>query len=115
MGTQPTRKQAKRDIRISRKKIQPELDKCLDKNDYKKAMAIISETAQKSEPNFLVSVLAAGLASYDAKPQSEENLKKISSDSVTKIPESVRENLTQPGRETIRRAVYDTLIKGGEK
>ncbi len=114
MGTQPSRKGAKRNTKIQVRKIQPDLDNCINKGDYKQAAAIISKAAQSKDSNYLVGILSAGIAAYKTKAQSEEIIKKASGDAVTKIPKNIKQNLTLPKKDSIRQAIYDTLIERSE-
>ena len=114
MGTQPSKKIPKRNTKIQSRKIQAELDKCKNEEDYKKVAATISKATQDVSPNYLVGILAAGIAAYSTKTQSEEIISKVSGDSIIKIPKNIKESLTVEQKRSIREAIYDTMIKRGE-
>lgn len=116
MGTQPSRKLAKRGTKIRTKKFQKDLDTSIKKGDYKKAATTISKAVRKSGgSNYLAGILAAGISAYGTKKPSEKTAKKVSGDAVTKIPKNIKRNLTLAGKDSIRLAVYNTLTKRSEE
>lgn len=113
MGTQPNRKLAKRGPHIRSRKLRNDLRNAIDKNDYKKASSHITKAVRKSGgASYISGILAAGAIAYAAaKIAKEPSIKKISGDSVTKLPKDLKQNLTLAGRDSIRFALYNTLSK----
>ena len=112
MGTQPNKKLAKRGTKIRSKEFQNDFNNSINKEEYEKAATIISKAVRKNRgSNYIVGILAAGIAALETKKPSEEIAKKVSGDAVTKIPKNIKNNLTLAEKDSIRLAVYNTLTK----
>ena len=112
MGTQPNRKLAKRGSKIRSSKLQKSVKSSVDKQDYKKASADITNAVRKSGgASFLNAMLAAGVIAYIDSKKSQESPDKISGQAVTKLPKDIKQNLTISGKDSIRLALKNTLSK----
>ncbi len=116
MGTQPSRKLTRRGTKVRTRKFKKELDSHISKGDYKKAAYTVSKAVRESGgSDYITGILAAGISAYRSpKTTTEQSIKKISGNAVSKIPSDIKKNLTLAGKDSIRQALYNTLSDRGE-